>query len=506
MATANKEMGLSTPLHPHQDFFSPDEMIPKKRKRISLSRKVRKPTMTDESFAEKENVDTTSEPELPVQEQDSQLTHEEPVKKKHCLSLSKKKKKLVPAERFQSVTDKDVRVAARGVVPENTSRNNRWAANNFSEWVTKRSTSEETVPQDLLLSHDASLLCKWLCRFAMETRQENGALYPPKSIYLLLCGLYRICKSNGVPFNFLDKADSRFMELHNTLDTLFSSLHAQGVGAEKKSAAVITEEDEKLMWEKGVLSYDNPVGLQNMVFFYIGLYFSLRGGQEQRDLKIEQFTRHPPSTTIYDASTYYQYVEYIAKNNQHRFKDIHGKTKVVKSYAIPGSKSCLVKILDFYFSKLPPDPKAFYLRPRQKITEGQLWYINVPVGVNTLQAILPRISEQSGTSIRYTNHSLRATSATRLFSHNVPEKVIQEVTGHRSLVGLRSYEHTSMEQERNVTLMLNSMVQAEEKEEKGGIKKEMDKEQDKEEVKKEMDGSTIFTGQLQNCVINLYKQ
>ena len=160
MATANKEMGLSTPLHPHQDFFSPDEMIPKKRKRISLSRKVRKPTMTDESFAEKENVDTTSEPELPVQEQDSQLTHEEPVKKKHCLSLSKKKKKLVPAERFQSVTDKDVRVAARGVVPENTSRNNRWAANNFSQWVTKRSTSEETVPQDLLLSHDASLLCK----------------------------------------------------------------------------------------------------------------------------------------------------------------------------------------------------------------------------------------------------------------------------------------------------------------------------------------------------------
>ena len=121
--------------------------------------------------------------------------------------------------------------------------------------------------------------------------------------------------------------------------------------------------------------------------------------------------------------------------------------KVVKSYAIPGSKLCLVKILDFYFSKLPLDPKAFYFRPRQKITEGQLWYIKVLVGVNTLQAILPKISEQSGTSICYTNHLLRATSATRLFSHNVPEKVIQEVTGHCSLVGLPSYEHTSMEQE-----------------------------------------------------------
>lgn len=37
-----------------------------------------------------------------------------------------------------------------------------------------------------------------------------------------------------------------------------------------------------------------------------------------------------------------------------------------------------------------------------------------------------------------TNHSLRATNATRLFEpNNVPEKLIQEVTGHRLCV----YEH-----------------------------------------------------------------
>lgn len=89
----------------------------------------------------------------------------------------------------------------------------------------------------------------------------------------------------------------------------------------------------------------------------------------QCDLKKEQFTRYPPSTTIYDANTYYRHVEYIAKNNQHRFKDIHGKTKAVKCYAIPGSQSCLVKMLDFYFSKLPQDPVAFYLRPRPKVSE-----------------------------------------------------------------------------------------------------------------------------------------
>ena len=39
-----------------------------------------------------------------------------------------------------------------------------------------------------------------------------------------------------------------------------------------------------------------------------------------------------------------------------------------------------------------------------------------------------------------TNHSLRATAATQMFQQDVPEKLIQERTGHRSLEGLRLYE------------------------------------------------------------------
>ena len=38
-----------------------------------------------------------------------------------------------------------------------------------------------------------------------------------------------------------------------------------------------------------------------------------------------------------------------------------------------------------------------------------------------------------------TNHSLRATGATRLFAANVPDKLIQECTGHRSTTTLRMY-------------------------------------------------------------------
>ena len=45
-----------------------------------------------------------------------------------------------------------------------------------------------------------------------------------------------------------------------------------------------------------------------------------------------------------------------------------------------------------------------------------------------------------------TKNSLRATGATSMFRSNVPEKIIQNVTGNRSLEALRKYEKTSDDQ------------------------------------------------------------
>lgn len=53
----------------------------------------------------------------------------------------------------------------------------------------------------------------------------------------------------------------------------------------------------------------------------------------------------------------------------------------------------------------------------------------------------------------YTNYSLRATSASRLFAKNVPKNIIQ---GHRSLASPRAYELTSAEQNCAVTKVIKS--------------------------------------------------
>ena len=125
---------------------------------------------------------------------------------------------------------------------------------------------EDPVPLDLLRSHDAKLVCKNLCRFMMETRREDGKPYPPTSLRCLLSALNRILQDNKAPFSVFDKKDPQFRDLMRTLDSVSSELHCEGIGAQCKSASVITYEDENALWERGLLGDDSPRILQHTVF------------------------------------------------------------------------------------------------------------------------------------------------------------------------------------------------------------------------------------------------
>ncbi len=155
-----------------------------------------------------------------------------PPPKKPRLSLSLKKKHAPKSARFaQPTAVGDLENAMKGVQPQNTSKNNEWALKNFTQWSTSRSIKvpDNPVPEDILTTHDADLLCDWLSRYVLETRQSSGEPYPPKSIYSLLCGLLRVARERGSVLNFLDKTDVRFRKLHLTMDSVCSKLHSESL-------------------------------------------------------------------------------------------------------------------------------------------------------------------------------------------------------------------------------------------------------------------------------------
>ena len=145
-----------------------------------------------------------------------------PAAKRSKLSMSLKKDskagKITPlplkdcsnnSKGFGLVSSPDREKASKGVVPAKTEANSQWAFKNFMEWSNHRNLLEphNPVPKNLLECHDADLVCKWLCRYLLETRKTDGSHYPPASLRSLICGLNRTMQGNQVPFCVLSKDD-----------------------------------------------------------------------------------------------------------------------------------------------------------------------------------------------------------------------------------------------------------------------------------------------------------
>ena len=75
------------------------------------------------------------------------------------------------------------------------------------------------------------------------------------------------------------------------------------------------------------------------------------------------------------------------------------------------------RLYTLYNSKCPEDRPPNALLHMQYLTslpkpKGKVWYLNVPMGHNTLAKIISEMMKEAGFQGHYTNHSLRVTSTT----------------------------------------------------------------------------------------------
>ena len=109
-------------------------------------------------------------------------------------------------------------------------------------------------------------------------------------------------------------------------------------------------------------------------------------------------------------------------------------------FAQAGDALCPVYSLKKYLQKLNPKCEKFFQKPRNFAAEDDtVWYENKPVGINTMGKMMKTISEEAKLSTIYTNHSIRATTATVLAQAGVESRNICAVTGHKNESSLKSY-------------------------------------------------------------------
>ena len=319
----------------------------------------------------------------------------------------------------------------------------------------------ETCPENLLSHSTKSAISEWLGRFAIEVRRHDGKQYPPKTIHLLLMGIQRHMRTVNPNRAISLSGDPEFHTLQNICDNLYRELHSEGICTETKPIAALTEDDECRLWSSGVINLTTPQGLANAVFFYNGKNFCLRGGQEHRDLKFSQLKRKTVEVNG-NVRVCYEYTEHGSKNRSGGLKQLKIENKVVVQYEdVNAGLRCHVDILDQYFLKVPKnalEDDVFYLQPLSRTPDDPLkpWFSRQPMGKNKLGQMMKTMSKQAGLSIIYSNHSLRAYGATKLFQHGLPERLIQERTGHRTVEALRKYQRVSDEQRLAVSEIMNN--------------------------------------------------
>ena len=279
----------------------------------------------------------------------------------------------------------------------------------------------------------------------IEARNHNGEYYSGG----ICAGIQRHIRekrieSNGQAIDIYKDPD--FAYFRKAFDSTLKCLHRQGIGTSRKQAKVISEDLEERLWTENVLGDDTPERLLNTLVYCFGLQFALRSGQEHRRLRPDMLQL----VDVPGCKPYLSYVESGSKNNSGGLNERHLKNKSVKVFANEVNPDrCVIRLYKKYMALRPQVASAdvFYLQPL-KIARKDCWYQLRPVGHNTLSNTVKKLCG------KYTNHSLRRTRATRLFQKGVDEHQIMSITGHRSVNGVRVYKETSLQQEENLSDLL----------------------------------------------------
>ena len=287
-------------------------------------------------------------------------------------------------------------------------------------------------------------LSKWLCKFIVEIRRNDGKPYIGTTLHQILCGLQRDLREEiDLTIDFFSDPEFRFLK-----SVLEKQLRSHGVGTKKRQAEPILASEEEILWERGLLGDKSPQSLLDTMVWMCGLYFALHSGQEHRSLRPGQIEL----VEVPGKTPFLRYYEDVSKNNPGGLNHRKVQPKSVVHYANSNPSQCFVRLYKLYCSKCPEN-RPDNATARKRFTD-ECWYSREPVGHNPLGSTVKRLCEKAGIVGFKTNHSLRVTAATRLFRSGVDEQIIMNVTGHRSIDGVRAYKRMSDEQHEEVSNIL----------------------------------------------------
>ena len=138
-------------------------------------------------------------------------------------------------------------------------------------------------------------------------------------------------------------------------------LQQKGLGSKRRQAEPLTEEEEEILWSKGLLGDHSPQALLNTMVFMNSLHFALRSGREHREL---QFS--PCQIDVVDHEGEHPYLLYTEDTSKKHPVSRVARKCVKHHVNLENPTRCFVH---------PESQKhnAFYLKPLVKPTQACLY-------------------------------------------------------------------------------------------------------------------------------------
>lgn len=341
----------------------------------------------------------------------------------------------------------DIGVLNQSVRPRGTVNRNKWALRTFQEWITARGSTVAVKP---ITEFTIEEINTTLGRFIHEVRKVNGDRYPGGSLVSIAAGLQAVIREANPTVDLFKSAELR--PFRDSLDAAMKLSTAAGSSLNAKPAGILCVSDEEKIWQSGVLGVDDPVRLTKTLFFLNGLHFALRGGVEHAGMLLTQL-----QVAVRENEECLVYKEATSKTNQGGLND--KRHKLVDRVYVPteGNRICHLTAFKKFLKVRPSGVERFYLQPAKNWESNTVWFTSRPIGKNQLCKMMADITTDAGVP-KLTNHSLRATCATRLYQAGVDEQIIMERTGHRSVEGVRAYKRTSMNLIKTSSLVVDGKV------------------------------------------------
>ena len=282
-------------------------------------------------------------------------------------------------------------------------------------------------------------LNKCLQKFYLSARRRDGTFYNKKSLTTIRAALDQHLRSPPLNKPFSIIGDPLFTEANKSLSNYLKTLSKRGdIALTAHKQALTKEVVEKLYDEGELVKFDtlNPGKLQQTAWFFINLFLSKRGRENQHTMKKTMLAlrKTPAGKEYYEVSNERGAV-LATKNHQGGLDDQDDESNG-KIFERPGSKRCPVKVVSKYLRHLNPESSNLLQRPRSPCkssnpTKDEVWFCSVPLGHNSLENMLCGITSRAGIQRYLMNHLIRATTVTVLSAANYESRNIKVITSHQ---------------------------------------------------------------------------